>query len=170
MEQRQGVQGYSINYLARRTDGRAFGVDSLHGLQEDWKGVGYTRGTFELVGRLPFVRSNVSLVAGWFSDLPGFLAADPGRVSLPHLDCDTYEATAEVLGLIMERLTPKTVIIMDDYHGFWGYRNGQFRAWAEFVAAHGFVYRYAGFNQHAVVIWNVQSGAPEPPREQIVPQ
>jgi hypothetical protein len=58
----------------------------------------------------------------------------------------------------------------DDYYGFWGYRNGQFRAWAEFVAAHGLVYRYAGFNRHAVLIWNVQSGAPEPPREQIVPQ
>ena len=138
-------KGYSINYLARRTDGRVFGFDSLHGLQEDWKGVGYTRGTFDLVGRLPLVRSNVSLVAGWFSDtLPGFLAANPARVSLLHLDCDTYEATAEVLGLIMERLTPKTVIIMDDYHGFWGYRNGQFRAWAEFVAAHGLVYPTLG--------------------------
>ena len=81
-----------------------------------------------------------------------------------------YEATAEVLGLIVERLTPKTVIILDDYHGFWGYRNGQFRAWAEFVAAHRLVYRYAAFNRHAVLISNVQSGAPEQPREQIVPQ
>jgi Methyltransferase domain len=164
-------KGYSINYLARRTNGRVFGFDSFHGLQEDWKGVGHTRGTFDLSGRLPHVRSNVSLVAGWFSDtLPGFLAANPGPVSLLHLDCDTYEATAEVLGMIMERLTPKTIIIMDDYHGFWGYRDGQFRAWAEFVAAHGLVYRYAAFNRHAVVVCNIQSEAPEPPREQAVPQ
>jgi hypothetical protein len=40
----------------------------------------------------------------------------------------------------MEWLTLKTVIIMDDYHGFCSYRNGQFRAWAEFVAAHRLVY------------------------------
>jgi hypothetical protein len=164
-------KGYSINYLARRTDGRVFGFDSFRGLQEDWEGVGHTRSTFDLGGRLPRVRSNVSLVAGWFSDtLPGFLAANPAPLSLLHLDCDTYEATAEVLGLIMERLTPSTVIIMDDYHGFWGYRNGQFRAWAEFVAAHGLVYRYAAFNRHAVLVWNVQSGPHEPPHEQIVPQ
>jgi predicted O-methyltransferase YrrM len=164
-------KGYSINYLARRTDGRVFGFDSFRGLQEDWKGVGHTRGTFDLVGRLPRVRSNVSLVAGWFRDtLPSFLAENPAPLSLLHLDCDTYEATAEVLGLIMKRLTPTTVIIMDDYHGFWGYRNGQFRAWAEFVAAHGLFYRYAAFNRHAVLIQNVQSGTLASPREQIVPQ
>lgn len=162
-------KGYSINYLARRTDGRVFGFDSFHGLQEDWKGVGHTRGTFDLAGRLPRVRSNVSLLAGWFSDtLPSFLAANPAPVSLLHLDCDTYEATAEVLALIMDRLTPRTVVIMDDYHGFWGYRDGQFRAWAEFVAAHRLVYRYIAFNRHAVMIQNVQPRDPEPPRENTV--
>jgi hypothetical protein len=91
------------------------------------------------------VRSNV-IVGGRLVQrhLTRLFGREPARVSLLHLDCDTYEATAEVLGLIMERLTPKTVIIMDDYHGFWGYRNGQFRAWAEFVAAHGLVYPTLG--------------------------
>ena len=154
-------KGYSVNYLARRTDARVFGFDSFQGLQEDWKGVGHTRGTFDLAGRLPRVRANVSLLPGWFSDtLPGFLAANPSPVSLLHLDCDTYEATVQVLGLVIDRLTPKTVIIMDDYVGFWGYRDGQFRAWAEFVAAHGLNYRYAAFNRHAVVVWNIQPKAP----------
>jgi hypothetical protein len=91
-------KGYSINYLARRTDERVFGFDSLRGLQEDWKSIGHTRGTFDLAGRLPRVRSNVSLVAGWFSDtLPGFLATNPEPVSQLHLDCDTYEAPPRCL-------------------------------------------------------------------------
>jgi hypothetical protein len=55
----------------------------------------------------------------------------------------------------------------DDYYGFWAYRNGQF-------SRLGGVCRRSrtclGFNRHAVLIWNVQSGAPEPPREQIGPQ
>ncbi len=152
-------KGYSLNYLARRTDTRLFGFDSFHGLQEDWKGGGHARGTFDLAGRLPRVRSNVSLLVGWFGDtLPGFLAANPGPVSLLHLDCDTYEATADVLRLIVDRLTAKTVVILDDYLGFRGYRESQFRAWAEFVATHGLAYRYAAFNRHAVVIWNVHPG------------
>jgi len=154
-------KGYSVNYLARRTDGRVFGFDSFQGLQEDWKGVGHTRGTFDLAGRLPRVRSNVSLVAGWFSNtLPAFLAANTAPVSLLHLDCDTYEATATVLRLVIDRLTPETVIVMDDYAGFWGYRDGQFRAWAEFVAAHGLTYRYAAFNRHAVVVWKIEPKVP----------
>ncbi len=158
-------RGYSINYLARRTDARVFGFDSFRGLQEDWKGGGHTRGAFDLAGRLPRVRSNVYLLAGWFGDtLPGFLAANPAPVSLLHLDCDTYEATADVLRLIVGRLTARTVVIMDDYLGFRGYRESQFRAWAEFVAAHGLDYRYAAFNRHAVVVWNIQPGKPsEPP-------
>ena len=158
-------KGYSVNYLASRTDARVFGFDSFHGLQEDWTGGGHTRGAFDLAGRLPRVRSNVSLLAGWFGDtLPGFLAANPAPVSLLHLDCDTYEATADVLRLIVDRLTARTVVIMDDYLGFRGYRESQFRAWAEFVAAHGLAYRYAAFNRHAVVVWNIQPGKPsEPP-------
>jgi hypothetical protein len=164
-------KSYSINYLTRCTDGRVFGFDSFRGLQEDWKCVCHIRGTFDLACRSPRVRANVSLVVGWFSDTsPRFLAANPAPLSLLHLDCDTYEATAEVLGLIMERLTPKTVIIIDDYYGFWGYRYGQFRAWAEFVAAHGLVYRHAAFNRHAVLIQNVQSRTLASPHKQIVPQ
>jgi len=77
-------KGYSINYLARRTDGRVFGFDSFHGLQEDGKGVGHTRGTFDLVGRLPREIQRM-FVPGWFSDtLPSFLAANPGPLSLLH--------------------------------------------------------------------------------------
>jgi hypothetical protein len=156
-------KGYSINYMAQRTDRRIFGFDSFQGLQQDWKGAGHTRGTFDLAGRLPRVRANVMLLPGWFSDtLPGFLAANPGPVALLHLDCDTYEATAEVLRLIKSRLTPKTVVIMDDYHGLWDYRNGQFRAWREFVTAFELTYSYAAFNRHAVAIQNVRPSAPGP--------
>jgi len=67
-------KSYSINSLTRSADGWAFGPDSFHGSQEDWKCVGHTRGTFDLAGRLPHLRANVSLVVGWRSDtFPGFL-------------------------------------------------------------------------------------------------
>ncbi len=149
-------RAYSINYMARRTDRRIFGFDSFRGLQEDWKGVGHTSGTFDLGGRLPRTRTNVSLVKGWFKDtLPGFLEAHAEPVLLLHLDCDTYEATVEVLDLIKHRLTPERVVIMDDYHGFWGYRDGQFKAWAEFVATHELTFAYTAFNRRSVVIQNI---------------
>jgi predicted O-methyltransferase YrrM len=160
-------KGYSLNFLARRARGRVFGFDSFRGLQEDWKGVGQVRGTFDLQGRLPRVRSNVTLLPGWFADtLPGFLAANAGPIALVHLDCDTYEATAYVLAQIHHRLTPDSVVILDDYHGVWGYREGQFRAWAEFVAANAISYRYAAFNRHAVVLQDIRRGAAPASRRQ----
>jgi hypothetical protein len=150
-------KGYSINYLADRAPGKVYGFDSFRGLDEDWSGAGHVKGTFDLAGRLPRVRPNVRLLAGWFRDtLPGFLAANPDSVALLHLDCDTYGATAEVLGLVRDRLTPKSVVILDDYHGFWGFREGQLKAWAEFVAADGLAYRYAAFNRKAVVVQDLQ--------------
>jgi predicted O-methyltransferase YrrM len=146
-------KGYSINYLARATSNTVYGFDSFQGLQEDWTGVGHKKGTFDLSGRLPRVVRNVKLVPGWFRDtLPRFLAEHADPVSLLHLDCDTYEATAEVLGLVKSRLTPSTVVVLDDYHGFWGYREGQFKAWSEFVQAERLSYRYSAFNRKAVVI------------------
>ncbi len=156
-------RGYSVNYLAQRTQGRVIGFDSFRGLEEDWKGVGHARGTFDVAGRLPRTRPNVTLVAGWFSDtLPGFLAANPAKISLLHLDCDTCEATATVLALVKDRLTPQTVVVFDDYHGVWGFREGQFRAWAEFVAANGLAYRYAAFNRHAVIVQDIRPRLPSP--------
>ena len=150
-------KGYSINYMARRTPRRIYGFDSFRGLQEDWKGVGHTRGTFDLDGVLPRTGPNVTLIPGWFRDtVPGFLAAQQAPVSLLHIDCDTFEATAEVLDLIRDRLTPDSVMILDDYHGFWGYRVGQFKAWAEFIAAHDLGYSYSAFNRRSVAICNIR--------------
>jgi hypothetical protein len=152
-------KGYSINYMARRTTAHIFGFDSFRGLQEAWAGPGLTRGAFDVGGRLPRVRRNVSLVPGWFSDtLPGFLAENNAPVALLHLDCDTYEATHDVLERLGDRLTSRSIVIMDDFHGFWGFRDGQFRAWAEFVGARGLTYHYAAFNRHAVVIQDIRPG------------
>jgi hypothetical protein len=50
------------------------------------------------------------------------------------------------------RLTPDTVIILDDYHGFRGWKLGQFQAWAEFVAENKLTYEYIAFNRHACML------------------
>jgi len=153
--------GYSTNFLARIARRSVHGFDSFVGLQEDWQGPGLARGTFDLRGRLPRVRKNVHLVKGWFNEtLPAFLATEQQPVSLLHLDCDTYESTIYVLNEIADRLTEDSIIILDDYHGFRGFQEGQFKAWAEFVQAHGLNYRYVAFNRHAVAICNVRVASP----------
>ncbi len=60
-------KGGMINYQARKFPELNFvGFDSFEGLQEQWSGMAPEK-TFDLGGKLPRVRRNVSLVKGWFA-------------------------------------------------------------------------------------------------------
>jgi hypothetical protein len=146
-------KGYSANYFAKHLNNEIWGFDSFEGLQEDWVGTAIPKGTLDLKGRLPKVRSNVRLIKGWFDEtLPDFLRQHPHNISLLHLDCDSYVPTRYVLNECKTRLTADTIIILDDYHGFRGWKLGQFQAWSEFVAENKLTYEYIAFNRHACML------------------
>ena len=149
-------KGYSANYLALRAPGKVHGFDSF----AVWPRTGQASGHEGDVRPLrPVAARSIECLIGARiipDTLPAFLATNPAPISLLHLDCDTYGATAEVLGLIRERLTSESIVIFDDYHGFWGFRDGQFKAWAEFVAAERLSYEYAAFSRRAVMVQDLQ--------------
>jgi predicted O-methyltransferase YrrM len=147
-------EGYSLNYFAqRRADQRFVGFDSFTGLKEDWAGWQYTRGHFDKGGELPKVRENVTLVKGWFDEtLPPFLERLADSIAFVHIDCDTYESTRDVLRLIGPRLSSGAVIVFDEYFGYRGWRDGEFRAWAEYVQESSRTYKYLGFSNMAVAV------------------
>jgi Methyltransferase domain len=145
--------GRSINYFARRTS-VIYGFDSFEGLQEDWSGWSFPKGSFDLKGKTPKVRSNVRLIKGWFNDtLPPFLQQHPDDAAFIHIDCDTYEATATVLALLNGRIVPGTVILFDEYFGYRGWRTrGEFTAWQDFVHRTGARYEYVAFSGQQVAL------------------
>ncbi|MDB5069323.1 MAG: class SAM-dependent methyltransferase [Candidatus Eremiobacteraeota bacterium] len=147
-------EGASLRFFAQRRPQQKFvGFDSFAGLKEDWAGWQYTKGHFDKRGELPDVPANVSLVAGWFDEtVPGFAAQLNEPVSFVHVDCDTYESTCVVLGALAAKLRPGAVIVFDEYFGYRGWRNGEFRAWQELVAARGLAYRYLAFSNMAVAV------------------
>lgn len=141
-------EGHSINYVADRIGGKPiYGFDSFEGLKEDWNGTWYRAGHFSLGGRMPAVKSNVTLIKGWFDEtVPSFLARHPGvPFAYVHLDADTYESTKLVLTLLADRIVPGTVVVLDDYLGFPNWKNGEFLAWQQFIAERGLKYRYLAF-------------------------
>jgi hypothetical protein len=143
--------GTSISFFASLTGDTVYGLDSFEGLREDWKGWENPKGAFSLHGKLPQVPANVKLVKGWFDEsLPSFLREHPEVFSFVHIDCDTYEATAIVLKLASDRFRKGTVVVFDEYFGYRGWRAGEFKAWQEFVAAHGLSYEYLAFSDYAV--------------------
>jgi predicted O-methyltransferase YrrM len=146
--------GYSVNFIAKQISSTVYGFDSFQGLREDWAGGELVRGSYDLGGRLPKVRRNVVLIKGWFQDtLPAFLREHRGGISFMHLDCDTYEATKFVLGACNAGLTDGSIIVFDDYHGARGFKEGQFKAWKEFISENNSIrYTYLAFNRRAVLV------------------
>jgi len=139
-------RGASLRFLAQRTDRIVHGFDSFEGLPEDWTHF-QKKGRFSLDGNVPeFDEPNIRTHAGRFADtLPGFLVTHPGPVRFAHVDCDLYSSTAEVLSAIAPRLVRGSVLVFDEYLNYPGWKQHEFRAFQEFVAAHSLRYDYLGF-------------------------
>lgn len=154
--------GKSIWVIAQRTPRVVHGFDSFEGLPEDWTGNKDPKGQYSTGGRMPEVPANVRLHRGWFSEtLPGFLEAHSEEIAFMHIDCDLYSSTRTVLEATAGRLREGTVIVLDDYFNFPGWRNHEFKALQEFVRATGIEYEYIGYARHQVAL--ILRRAPSPP-------
>jgi len=137
--------GSTINHLAKMTSKTIFGFDSFEGLPEAW-GHRVQKGHFA-VKKLPPVRSNVTLVKGWFNEtLPPFLRENPGKIAFLHVDCDLYSSTATILELLEPRFVPGTVIAFDEFFNYPGWEDGEFRAFNEFIARTSLSFEFIGYH------------------------
>jgi tetratricopeptide (TPR) repeat protein len=137
--------GTTIRQIAARAGQDVHGFDTFTGLPEDWHE--HPAGTYSTEGQLPPVPANVHLHAGLFEEtLPPFLAAHPGPVRFANIDCDLYSATRTVLTLLAPRIVPGTVLVFDEYLFTAHWRDDEFKAFQEAVAAYGWRYEYLGFS------------------------
>ena len=156
--------GTSVNYFARRLPNfQIFGFDSFEGLPEDWFGHHAAKGAFDRQGRLPNVLKNVELVSGWFEDsLPGFFSdLSDQKVSLVHIDSDTYKSANFVLSHLKAHMYPGMLILFDEYLGYPNWRNGEFLAWQQFCIAHLIKYKYKAFSCEQALIEIISIGSPD---------
>lgn len=139
--------GSTINHIASHMPGKVYGFDSFEGLPERWRD-GFPRSTFK-TSELPRVHDNVELVRGWFEEtLPSFLAAHPQDAAFLHIDCDLYSSTKTILEAFSPRIRPGCVIVFDEYFNYPGWREGEYKAFQEYVHTRGIKYRYLGFNRN----------------------
>lgn len=146
--------GTTIRQIAARAGQEVHGFDTFTGLPEAWHE--HPAGTYSMGGERPPVPSNVHLHAGLFAEtLPLFLETHPGPVRFVNIDCDLYSSTRTVLALLAARIVPGTVIVFDEYLCTEHWRDDEFRAFQEAVAAHGWRYDYIAFSllsKQAVVV------------------
>ncbi|MGE0387632.1 MAG: TylF/MycF/NovP-related O-methyltransferase [Gammaproteobacteria bacterium] len=137
--------GGTIRGIAAMTPHAVHGFDSFLGLPEDWAGTSLRKGKFSTGGRLPNVPPNVILHAGWFDrTLPEFVQAQRGPIAFMHVDCDLYSSTRTAFEVLGHWIVPGTVLVFDEYFNYPNWREHEYRAFQEFVAANAIRYRYLG--------------------------
>lgn len=138
--------GRSLGLIAERVRSGVHGFDSFQGLPEDWTPA-EPAGSYSTEGRKPEVPEHVTLHEGWFSDtLPEFMASHRQPVRLAHIDCDLYSSTRTVLEHLGPRLREGSVLVFDDYLGYPGWREHEYRAFEEFSRECSLQWRYLGFD------------------------
>ncbi len=138
--------GNSLSFIATfKPDITFFGFDSFEGIPEDWFG-GLRKNSF-CAGKVPqLFNRNVELVQGWFDDsLPIFLENHEGNFSFIHIDCDVYTSTKTIFELLAKRIGAGTIIEFDEFFGYPGWKNHEFKAFIEFVEKNGVEYEYIGY-------------------------
>ena len=147
-------KGGTLRFMANKLRGRQFhGFDSFDGLPEAWGGFNLGKGAFSLDGKLPKVPGNVSLHKGFYdASLPAWKSAHADSIAFMHIDCDLYSSTKTIFDTLADRLQVGTIILFDEYFNYPNWENHEFKAWHEFVKAHGITYDYLGFARQQVAV------------------
>lgn len=115
-------KGHSLRLIAEHMP--VTGFDSFQGLPQDWR-PGFGKGRFKCA---PPDVPNATLVVGLFEDtVPGY--DWPPDIGLIHLDADLYVSTKTVLEHVP--LRRGTYVVFDEFHGYPGFEEHEYRAWNE---------------------------------------
>ena len=140
-------QGASFIQLCNLfSDDRVYGFDAFDGLPDGghWPGNVIHNDAFKYGGKPPFnVPVNGKIYNGWFENtLPNFCYDELRSIKFLHVDCDVYSSTVTILEHLGKRLRKNSIVVFDDYCNYTGWRQGEFKAWQEFVYNNHVEYEY----------------------------
>lgn len=144
--------GRTANFLAALNPGKKiYTFDSYLGFPKDWD-----RGDLFVASGaaawpkdlpLPSFLLNVEVKQGWFADtLPQFVDLQDEPIAFLHVDCDTYESTAEALRILGSKIVEGTVLLFDEFYNYPNFRNHEYKAFSEFLDTHSLKAEYLAYN------------------------
>lgn len=137
-------KGTTINFISNTTDKTVYSFDSFEGLPQSWRD-GFSEGTFKL-NNIPKVNKNVKLIKGLFEEsIPSFLKENEDTCSFIHIDCDLYSSTKTIFDLLHSKIKKNTIIVFDEFFNYPGWKNGEYKAFMEFVEYYKIKYEYIGY-------------------------
>jgi hypothetical protein len=150
------MRGFASKFAAMKQQRMLYGFDSFEGFSEEWTGSPVGKRQFDVRGALPDVPSNVELIVGFVEDTYEKFLARPGiaqqRVAVLHIDTDTFSPAKVVLTLSRPRFEVGTVILFDEFYGYPGWKQHEYRALMETAAEFGFEYEFIGFSHRSAAI------------------
>jgi len=145
-------RGESLAWWMRKLgrDSNLYGVDSFNGLPEDWH-YHARKGEFDCQGHVPEIASaNVQFIKGKFEDSlqPFFESVRLKPDLIIHLDADLYSSTVTALRAMKDVLSPRTILIFDEY---WDQKN-EYKALQDFVVESKKTFEYLAVSEVRAVI------------------
>lgn len=131
-------KGTSLTQIAKFFPDRiVHGFDSFIGLPGAWGGKDV--GAFDIGAKPPELSvSNVEFHVGWFDDtVPAFAKQYSGPFAFAHLDADLYSSTKTVFDNLGDWFVPGTVVVFDEYFGYFGWQHHEHKAFHEFLSRTG---------------------------------
>jgi hypothetical protein len=127
-------KGASLTRIAKRfPDQVVHGFDSFIGLPDTWGAK--PKGAFDVGAQPPKIPvDNVEFHVGWFDDtVPPFAAEHSGPFAFCHLDADLYSSTKTVFDHLGDWFVPGTIVLFDEYFGYYGWQHHEHKAFMEFL-------------------------------------
>jgi len=90
---------------------------------------------------------------GWFDQtIPQWMNKYEDIAGFIHIDCDVYPSTKNIFDLLGPRITPGCIIVFDEYFGYPGWQQNEFKAFQEFIFDNKIEYKYLGFSRIQVAV------------------
>ncbi len=145
--------GGSLKIFASKLD-FVYGFDSFLGLEQYWSSPIAKKGAFNLQGRIPDSAQNITntkLIVGRVEDtLTDFLRDHDSKVSFVHMDLDLFSPTKFVLEQLRHKLQPGSLILFDEFHGYPGWENHEWKAFNEVFLPNEFI--FLGFSEQQCLV------------------
>lgn len=134
----------------KNNDKILYGFDWFKGLPEEWKiSDKNIKKKGELFGSRFNVEPNINglkIINGLFEETLGtFFEKNTENIAYMHIDCDLYSSTKTILKHAKSAIVPGTIIMFDEFYGYDNYREGEYKAWTEFVNDNNVKYEWIAY-------------------------
>ena len=156
-------KGQTLDMISEFTNKDVYGFDTFEGVKIQWEKIDMNKFNingiphilmqldkntrYKTTGVKKKFNDNVHFIKGLFQDmLPDFLKDKNEKITFLHIDCDIYEGAKSVLDNCNKYLSNNSIIVFDELVNYYGFENGEFKAFYEWVNENNIKFEWIGMD------------------------